>query len=111
MVSLASGVLSERHLATACIAASHPEKMPHVGCRLSKGHTNHRIMLVMRLLRTVCLPSFFAAAKLARLFAFSYRTVDAGAPDPGWHIYDALKEFDRMGALKPRRTHVASPWR
>lgn len=70
------------------------------------------VVLVMRqLLCVVFLLSLFASSKMPNLFAFSHRTVDAGAPDPGWHIYDAVKEFDRMGVLKPRRGKIASPWR
>eukprot|EP00903_Cladosiphon_okamuranus_P015695 g14490.t1 len=53
----------------------------------------------------------FPGQEMKGLFAFSHRTVGAGVPDPGWHIYDADKEFDRMGVLKPRWNNVASPWR
>lgn len=55
--------------------------------------------------------SLVSSVKMESLFAFSHRTVGAGAPDPGWHIYDGDKELDRMGVLKPRRNKVASPWR
>lgn len=64
--------------------------------------------------RSVLCPSLchrVSCVKMKGLFAFSHRTVGAGSPDPGWHIYDADKELDRMGVLKPRRNKVASPWR
>ena len=47
---------------------------------------------------------------MEHLFAFSHRPVGGGSPDPGWHIYDPLKEYDRMGVLESRRSG-ASPWR
>lgn len=60
--------------------------------------------------RDVQLFGFLLLLQLEHLFAFSHRTTTAGLPDPGWHIYDPRKEFDRMGVLKPRRGGI-SPWR
>lgn len=59
----------------------------------------------------VPVPVLWFSVKMRGLFAFSHRTVGAGMPDPGWHIFDADKELDRMGVLKARRNNVASPWR
>ncbi len=47
-------------------------------------------------------------SKLSLLFAFSHRI--GPLPDPGWNLYKPLVEFDRQGALMPRRGQP-SPWK
>ncbi len=46
--------------------------------------------------------------KLSLLFAFSHSIVPL--PDPGWNLYKPLVEFERQGALGPRRGQP-SPWK
>ncbi len=46
--------------------------------------------------------------KLSLLFAFSHRL--GPLPDHGWNLYEPLDEYERQGALMPRRGQ-SSPWR
>ncbi|CAM9276904.1 unnamed protein product, partial [Hapterophycus canaliculatus] len=95
---------ADRYFNSDVVATIHCKDVRRIRVSFGGNEESERAMKMLQQLA-------FPGMQIANLFAFSHRTVGAGAPDPGWHIYDAVKEFDRMGVLKPRRNKVASPWR
>ncbi|CBN77571.1 similar to CG7697-PA [Ectocarpus siliculosus] len=95
---------ADRYFSTDVVATIHCKDARRI--RVSFGG-NDESERAMKMLHSLAFPG----QKMKDLFAFSRNTVKPRAPDPGWHIYDAGKELDRMGVLKPRRNKGVSPWR
>ncbi|CAM9100290.1 unnamed protein product [Ectocarpus fasciculatus] len=95
---------ADRYFSTDVVATIHCKDARRI--RVSFGG-NEESEKAMKMLHNLA----FLGQEMTNLFALSPNTVKPRAPDPGWHIYDAGKELDRMGVLKPRRNKGASPWR